>query len=90
MARPAAQSDREWFVPVAAIVTIETLLWSAAYVAEEHVLFSVSASGVVSRDVARSDRSRFTARGWMALPCARPGPPGPSAGFLTTLRAFPP
>ena len=27
------RSDREWFVPVAAIVTVETLLWCAAYLA---------------------------------------------------------
>lgn len=33
MPRPVSRSDREWFVPVAAIVTIETLLWCAAYVA---------------------------------------------------------
>lgn len=33
MAGLQARSDREWFVPVAAIVTVETLLWCAAYVA---------------------------------------------------------
>ena len=33
MAVRQARSDREWFVPVAAIVTVETLLWCAAYVA---------------------------------------------------------
>lgn len=33
MVPPQARSDREWFVPVASIVTIETLLWCAAYMA---------------------------------------------------------
>ena len=35
MAGPGERSDREWFVPVAAIVTVETLLWCAAYLAED-------------------------------------------------------